>query len=320
VSDDPIETLASFRLGHLASALRSFAREAMLDFATGHEHGLTRAEIGLLRPVEEEKIRLLSPVKGESESRDEPKPADNHGPAPETPGKPVPRSGSVRRTARDRSPTATGSPSPPVIHETDARTDRLVILILNEDQWAGERDTHHQSTLLELDRKIGELPHLSCQVHALAVSADAAESHPRPAGQLSKRDISPSPASLDFAHSLKIIRAALDRDLVSLTPRSRPYVVFFAADPPFADPVSAEIYGALTLEASVVWVLPEQSADLLSPAFAGHGTRITTDRETAVADILRLLQVEERDPETSTVLSPSPPDTRPGEGSLGRDS
>ena len=280
--DDLIQALGSLSLDNLASALRSFARQVMLDFAGGQEHGLTHAQ-----------TRLLSPVKDENEARD-PEPAENHGPGTEAPGGPIPPSGPTRRRARDRSPAAIRSPSPPVADETDARPDKLVLLILDEDQWSGEQDTYRsrQSTLLELDRKIGELPLLSCQVHALTASPDAAQSHPRPAGRLSRRDISPSPTSLDFARSLKIVQSALKTDIASLAPTSRPFIVFFAADPPFADPVSAGIYGELALAASVVWVLPEQSAELLSPAFAGEGTHIITDHETAVDDILRFLQEE----------------------------
>lgn len=297
--DDLIQALGSLSLGNLASALRSFAREAMLDFADGREHGLTHAE-----------LRLLSPRKDESEARENPEPAESHGPDPGAPGNP--RSGPARRRARDRPAAATGAPGPPAAGETDARPDRLVLLVLDGDQWPGERDAsrRRQATLLELDRKIGELPQLSCSVHALTTSEDAAESHPRKAGQLSRRDISPSPASLDFARCLEIVRSALKRDLASVAPRSRPLIVFFAADPPFADPVAAQIFGELAAEASVAWVLPEQSAGLLSPAFAGHGAHIITDRETAADDIIHLLQEEEREAGTSTAPSPSPDETQ----------
>jgi hypothetical protein len=309
--DDLIQPLSSLSLGNLASALRSFAREAMLDFASGEEQGLTHAQ-----------IRLLRPAKDENEIRDNPEPEVNHGPGPDAPDSPVPRPGPTRRRARDHSQAATGSPSPPVADETDARPDKLVLLILNEDLWPGERDTYRrrQSTLLELDRKIGELPQLSCQVHALTASPDAAESHPRRAGQLSRRDISLSPTSLDFARSLEIIQSALKADLASLTPTSRPFIVFFAGDPPFADPVSAEIYGELALEASVIWVLPEQSAELLSPAFAGHGAHIITDQETAVDDILHLLQEEQRGAETCMAPRPAPTETQAEGSHLERDS
>ena len=276
--DDLIQALGSLSLGNLASALRSFAREAMLDFASGHEDGLAHAQ-----------IRLLSPVKDENKASDNP-----DRPGPEAPGGPKPLSGPGRWRARDRPSAATGSPSPPVADETDAQPDVLVLLILNEDQWPRERDTYRrrQSTLLELDRKIGELPQLSCHVHALTASPDAAESHPRQAGQLSRRDISPSPTSLDFARSLEIVRSALKTDVAALAPRSRPFIVFFAADPPFADPVSAGVYGELAQEASVIWVLPEQSAELLSPAFTGHGAHIITAHETIVDEILHFLQEE----------------------------
>ena len=292
VPDDLVQALRSLSAGSLASALRSFAQEVMLNFADGHEHGLTHAQVSLLSPVEGEGSRAR----------------ENQG--PEAPANQ--RRGTAQRTACERA-AAPGGPhgrsageaeAPPVQGEATARPDKLLLLLLSEDPWLGKRDAsrRRQAAMLELDRKISELPRLSCQVHALTAGQDATESRPRQAGQLSRRDLRPSPDSLDFARSLEIARSAIKKDLASLAPASRPVVVFFAAEPPFADPVSAAIYSELAAEATVAWVLPEQSADLLSPAFAAHGARIITGLETAADEIIRLLQ--EQAPEGGPVRRP----------------
>lgn len=299
--DDMVWLLGSFTPENLANALMCFAHESMLEFSGGRERGLTHAEIRPLRPAEDEDELTETPKPGEGREQNR-----------QMPDIPISRLGSFLRKVRDRS-SAPSTISPPDTAKTDARPDGLVLLILNADEWSDERGAcrRGQSMLLKLDEKLGKLPRLSYQVHAIQASANAVESHPKRAGQLSRTDIRVSSLDLDLEESLKTVRSALREDLASVAPlRKRPFIVFFAVDPPFADPVSVKVYGELALEACIIWVMHEQSADLLSPAFVCQGARIMTNNEAVVNNILHLLQEEEREADAGAASSTSLPDAR----------
>ena len=120
-----------------------------------------------------------------------------------------------------------------------------------------------------------------------------------------------SSVDLDLAGSLKAIHSVLRKDLAPFASlKSRPFIVFFAVDPPFADAVSVEIYNELALEALIIWVLPEQSVDTLSSAFACHGARIMADRPAVVDDILYLLQEAGSEAEAGAASGTSLSDAR----------
>lgn len=65
--------------------------------------------------------------------------------------------------------------------------------------------------------------------------------------------------------------------------------MFYAVEPLLADAVTAEGYGQLAREASVTWVVPGQSAPLMSPLFAGDG-RVLTDHDALANEIVHLLR------------------------------
>jgi hypothetical protein len=65
--------------------------------------------------------------------------------------------------------------------------------------------------------------------------------------------------------------------------------VFFAVDPPLADAITTEEYEQLARQASVTWVVPERSAGLMSPVFAGDDARVLTDHRWVTDEVVFLL-------------------------------
>ena len=94
---------------------------------------------------------------------------------------------------------------------------------------------------------------------------------------------------MDFAGALGTVRSMIKQDLTALAlfgrPAARPAVVFYAANPPVADAVTAQEYAGLTADAAVTWVVPGPSAALLSPVFAGGGARVLADYHAVTAEI-----------------------------------
>jgi hypothetical protein len=173
------------------------------------------------------------------------------------------------------------------------RAGGLVHLILAGDARLDDRAAWRRgrSVLLAMDRKIAATPGLACQVRALQCRSTAG-SRLRPAGRLARRHLKRSAGGADtggadFARALRSVRTMMRHDLSALErsaqPVARPAVVLYAVDPPLADAVTAEEYRALAREALVTWVVPERSAALLSPVFAGGDARVVTDHQ-AVAD------------------------------------
>jgi hypothetical protein len=76
-------------------------------------------------------------------------------------------------------------------------------------------------------------------------------------------------------------------------PALRPAVVFFAADAPFADAVTTEIYGELTSEAAVTWIIPERLGALLSARFEEGGARKFDDHPAVADEVISQLSTGE---------------------------
>jgi hypothetical protein len=60
-------------------------------------------------------------------------------------------------------------------------------------------------------------------------------------------------------------------------------------DPPLADAITTEEYEQLARQASVTWVVPERSAGLMSPVFAGDDARVLTDHRGVTDEVVFLL-------------------------------
>jgi hypothetical protein len=112
------------------------------------------------------------------------------------------------------------------------------------------------------------------------------------AGSLTERDIKRPDSQIEFEQSLSSVRKAVASDLGALSrealPTGRPVVVIFAVDVPVADVISTEMYQRLTRQASVIWVVPERSADLISPAFTA-GVPVLTFHDGTADEIVGLL-------------------------------
>jgi hypothetical protein len=99
---------------------------------------------------------------------------------------------------------------------------------------------------------------------------------------------------------LNIVRTAVKREAtfarVRGAPALRPAVVFFAADAPFADAVTTGIYGELTSEAAVTWIVPERLGALWSTRFTAGGARKLDDHPDVADEVIsQLFTGESRD-------------------------
>jgi hypothetical protein len=155
--------------------------------------------------------------------------------------------------------------------DTAPATEGLAYLLVVGDESCRDEAAlnRSRSALLEVDKKIGELPGFAYQVRMLHGDEDGLRGDLREAGQLGRRDIKRTVAGVDFAAALEGVRASLRRDRAPLkaAASTRPAVVFFTPEPPLADAAAADLLRDLAREALIVWALPRSSKGLLSAAF-----------------------------------------------------
>lgn len=148
--------------------------------------------------------------------------------------------------------------------------------------------------LSEVDRLLAATPQARFAVRALLSAENPDKSTLRPAGTLSRRDMKRPASYVDFAQLLALLRTAVKRDIDSLArsgaPVAPPGVVLYAVEPPLADAVTAEVYQELAHDASVIWVLPANSADLLSPVFTAAAW-VVPDHPAAACEVTDLLRL-----------------------------
>ena len=174
------------------------------------------------------------------------------------------------------------------------RAARLVLLILTGDARGGDLAgwRRGRSVLLGVDKKITRTAGFHA-VRGLPGGDAATASELRQAGRLSRRDLRRPARAVDFARAFGVVRTVLMRDLAALERSgvrvARPAAVFYAVEPPLADAVTAEEYEQLAREASVTWVVPDRSAPLMSPVFAGQA-RILTDHGAVADEVVHLLR------------------------------
>jgi hypothetical protein len=170
----------------------------------------------------------------------------------------------------------------------------LVLLILTGDARSDDLAAWRRgrSVLLGVDKKIAGT-RAGCRVRALPGGAGAAQSPLRQAGGLRRRHLKRPARAPDFARALGAVAAAVTRDVTALGRSglrvARPAVVFYAVEPPLADAITAEEYFKLTQLASILWVVPETSAPLMSEWFAGDDTCILTDHDAVIDEVAYLL-------------------------------
>jgi hypothetical protein len=175
------------------------------------------------------------------------------------------------------------------------KTEGLVYLLVVGDESCRDEAAlnRSRSALLEVDKKIAELPGFAYQVRMLHGDEDGLRGDLREAGQLGRRDIRRTVASVDFAAVLENVRTSLKRDRALLKAAGAttwPAVVFFTPEPPLADTVAAELFRDLAREASIVWALPRSSKALLSETFThAPGVRVIVDDQAVADEIAALL-------------------------------
>jgi hypothetical protein len=212
-----------------------------------------------------------------------PLPLPAQAPRPRRLWRPLARS---RRGHEAESETGTG----------DARTGGLVYLIIVGDGISADHSAWHKgrSVLLDMDAKIAVAPLFAFKVRALGAGQDSVRGTLREAGQLSRRDIKQPVTDSDFASVLGSIRTMLkiDRATIQATdaPMAWPAVVFFATDPPLADTATADMYRELAREASIIWIVPRDSADLMAPVFTeAQDTLLLVYHQEVAGEIVSLL-------------------------------
>jgi hypothetical protein len=333
LADILVAATGAWRRAGLVQEAQRFAKELLQDFASGTEAGLTLAQLGQLQPAAEDDtderpwprrdelspvpehqgMRHYLPALSLSSASPSPVAAEVALPGRELAPRPLPASsprgllpglwrgaGRVRelwRPARLGAWSATGAADE---RERQAPPSMLVFLALVGDEgmgdWASWR--RGQAVLLEIDDKLARRS--AYRVRTLRSAGDAGMTEPREAGHLARRDIGRPARILDFPRVLNIVRTAVKREAtfarVRGAPALRPTVVFFAADAPFADAVTTGIYGELTSEAAVTWIVPERLGALLSTRFAEGGARKLDDHPDVADEVIsQLFTGESRD-------------------------
>jgi hypothetical protein len=203
------------------------------------------------------------------------------------------QAGGVRERRQPVRLSARGATRPTDERERPAPPSMLVFLALVGDEGMGDWATWRrgQSVLIEIDAKLAR--RAAYRVRALRGAGDAGMTEPREAGHLARRDMGRPARILDFPRVLNIVRTAVKREVTFAAARGmpplRPTVVFFAADAPFADAVTIGIYGELTREAEVTWIVPEQLGPLWSTRYKEGGARKLDDHPAVADELVRQL-------------------------------
>ena len=308
----------------LVDELRRYANDLLNHFAAGQQ-SLSPAELDSLRYDYEQQFT----PEGGNESAETPELPAPPAPAaqpdilatvppPSVPAEPVP----AEPAALEPSPPPADAPTPaaasPLVRlprwlleprrrrgkrpesgeaaETQAPKIAGLAYLLNigdeipDDDGVWQRS---RAALLSVDAKIATLPQAAYQVRVLYGDAEALHGGLRPAGQLSRREVRHQVADIDFAGVLEGIRAMLRRDLAHVTPPveppTYPVVVFFAPDPPLSDSVTADAFSHLANEATIIWVVPKTSIELLASDFIEPHAYVLPDDDYVADEIADLL-------------------------------
>jgi hypothetical protein len=332
-----VSPTGSWTSGDLVDELRRYGERLLNDFATGYERGLTAGELSELRsrsrrdtpdvlapqePAEHEQEHGGDGAEHETKPPEPPLPRPaqlsplppmSHQPPLPPPSQEEP--GPVPLVPRSLRPLRPWRRHPFPASRSDGSSHsgatvgpaRLVYMILAGDKYVSDRASWRRgrSVLLELDDKLAARPGVACHVRVLQAAQDAARGALQPAGQLRSRDIKRPTGYSDFSSTLDGVHAALRRDLAALARSAEPTagtpaIIFFVLDAPLADAIATREYAELARDASIIWVVPEGSADLLSPIFTERArVSVITDHVTVADEVIDLLgdtaQIEQAD-------------------------
>ena len=150
-----------------------------------------------------------------------------------------------------------------------------------------------RALVLDIDKKLADVPSISYWVRALQGTVDAPASTCQPAGQLKRGSLRQRAAHDDFGHTLAEVRRFVRRDQQAVTPLAgvlvRPAVVIVALDAPVADASTAQCYDELRQECTVVWIALGHGLRLLSPVFQEGGLAPLSDAPDIAVDVVSLL-------------------------------
>lgn len=314
----------------LVDVLRRFADELQRYFSARHEPGLSAEELGELRVrYRQHTAPQLAPdpsqgrdmLAGDPSNAQQP-PQHQH-PQSQSAGQEAGEDASAAESVPSGQPESAGPVSRarrwfPELRrrrgqqpeagepeggpqDAEPKAEGLIYLLIVGDERCRDEAAlnRSRSALLEIDKKIAELPGFAYQVRMLYGDEDGLRGDLREAGQLGRRDVKRTVASVDFAAVLESVRASLKRDRVPLKSADAtawPAVVFLTPEPPLADTVAAELFRGLAQEASIIWALPKSAKALLSGAFTdAPGVQVIAD-DPAVADEIAALLSSGADP------------------------
>jgi hypothetical protein len=172
----------------------------------------------------------------------------------------------------------------------------LVFLFLADDQRADGSSgwRRGRKVLRDVEAKLAATPGITYRVRALPGRDAGALRKPRQAGRWARWALRRPADGMDFPRMLASSRTAMQRDLAVLRQGgaivTRPAVVCYAVTPPLADAITAEEYGRLTREALITWVVPEDAAGLMPPAFIASGEQLVIDHYAAGDEVAHLVR------------------------------
>jgi hypothetical protein len=139
-----------------------------------------------------------------------------------------------------------------------------------------------RDVLRDVDSDLAIQPDCGYQVRLVHGSDDRLRGDRQPAGLLTRRALRRPFEVTRFDEVLTSVHAALRRDLAEIgttaarigVPVARPAVVLVTTDPPIADRRSVVAFRELAAEATVIWLVPRKTEDLVNPVFGDRAPAV----------------------------------------------
>lgn len=193
---------------------------------------------------------------------------------------------------------AAASAAPPSVPQRTAMALVYLLMVADHDGATDPALGRLQSLLLDVDRQLAAQPSCGYQVRLIHGNDGDLRGELLDAGKLGRRAVKRSVKTADFTAVLKSVRSSLHRDCGFVETIAKaaglavapPAVIFVTADPPMADLRGAAEFGDLAAEAIVMWVVPENLEELVSPGFGpAGGAAVIGEHQAAAGGVLRLM-------------------------------